>query len=301
MIAVVSAALVLAAASHDIGVTGNSPANFAYAPATLRVAAGDTVTWTASTTHPLVFDAGGGPYTSDHTRVLNAPGRVAFYCQNHGAAGGVGMSGTVTVNASPTIAIERLTAPRAGEPVSFRATASDPDGDPLSIDWDLDGDGMFERVAAGANVSASYAAGPHTVGARATDDLGASATATHAFTVPAGGGGGGTPGGGTAGDDQAPRVKALAPDSIRMRKLRRRGVRVTVTPSEDGRVVVELRNRRGRRLARETADAHAGEATTLRLRPERVRPGRLRLRIVAIDRAGNRTVLKRALVAKRAR
>jgi PKD domain len=293
MIAVLSAALLLAA-THDIGI---GPSN-TYSPKSLRVAAGDTVRWEANDTHPLVFeDGGGGPYTSNQERILDKPGTVAFYCDEHGGPGGAGMSGAVTVNAPPTIAIERAGALRAGEPVSFRAAASDPDGDPLRIDWDLDGDGTFERPAAGATVSATYAAGPHTVGARATDDLGASATATHTFTVPAAGGGGGdTPGG----DDQAPRVEASAPDSIRARKLRRRGVRVTVMPSEDGRLVVELRNRRGRRLARKTADAQAGEATTLRLRPERIKPGRLRLRIVATDRAGNRTVLKRALVAKRA-
>jgi plastocyanin len=300
MIAVLSAALLLAATTHDIGIgDGNT-----YSPSSLRVAAGDTVRWAANGMHPLVFEGeSGGPYTTNQQRTLVTPGKVAFYCDEHGAPGGVGMSGTVTVNAPPTIAIERQTTmPRAGEPVAFLASASDPEGKAMRIDWDLDGDGTFERAAAGATVSATYAAGPHTVGARATDDLGASATATHTFTVPAGGGGGGTPGGGgTAGDDRAPRVEARAPDSIRARKLRRRGVRITVTPSEDGRVVVELRNRRGRRLARKTADAQAGEAATLRLRPERVKPGRLRVRIVATDRAGNRTVLRRKLTVAPAR
>ena len=75
--------------------------------------------------------------------------------------------------------------------------------------------------------------------------------------------------------------------------MRRRGVRVRVTPSENGRLVAELRTRSGRRLARATAEAHAGDETALRLRPSRVRAGRLTLRIVAIDTAGNRTVVKR--------
>lgn len=294
MIAVLSTALLLAATTHDIGF---GPSN-TYSPNSLRVAVGDTVRWAANDTHPLVFDnEPSQAYTTLQQRTLTTPGAIDFHCQIHGPSG---MTGSVTVDAPPKIAIERQTAmPRAGEPVAFLANASDPEGKTLRIDWDLDGDGTFERAAAGATVSATYAAGSHTVGARATDDLGASASATHTFTVPAGGG---TPGGGgTAGDDRAPRVEARAPDSIRARKLRRRGVRVKVTPSEDGRLVVELRNRRGRRLARKAADAQAGEATTLRLRPERVKPGRLRLRIVATDPAGNRTVLKRALVAKRAR
>jgi plastocyanin len=295
MIAVLSAALVLAATTHDIGIgSGNT-----YSPKTLRVAVGDTVRWAASADHPLVFDsAPSQAYTTTQQRTLTAPGTIAFHCQIHRDSG---MTGTVTVDAPPTIAIERQTAvPRAGEPVAFLANASDPEGKPVRIDWDMDGDGAFERADAGAAASASFAAGSHTVRARVTDDLGASATASHTFTVPdtGGGGGGGPGGGGTSADKEAPRLDARAPDSIRARKLRRRGVRVKLTPSEDGRLVVVLRNRSGRRLARATADARAGSETILRLRPERVKPGRLRLRIVAIDEAGNRKTLTRRLVVR---
>lgn len=304
MIALFTAAL-LAAATHDIATT---PAN-TYSPEALRVAPGDTVRWQTSPLHPLLFEGEpAGPPEDDgsYERVMTAS--VRFYCANHGASG---MTGVVTVgdaNAAPAISIQRETAsPAAGKPVAFRAVASDPERLALRIDWDMDGDGTFERANAGTQVSGTYDAGARTVRAMAIDDLGLTATASHAFTVPAADTGSGTPppagapppaaGTTPATDTLAPAVSVSAPRELSASRLRRRGVRVRLTPSEDGQLVVELRDRAGRRLARATAEAHAGVATALRVRPRRVRPGRLRLRIVAIDRAGNRTTVTRRLTA----
>jgi plastocyanin len=291
-IGVVAAALVgstpvsAAAATHSIGITGMSPATFRYDPSSLRVPAGDTVKWAASDNHPLVFDDGHGRFTSEHAEVLNTTGVVAYQCEIHAPNG---MTGTVTVDAPPTIAIARETAaPRAGEPVSFRADATDPEGHAVTIDWDLDGDGTLERTNAGTTAGATFAAGEHTVRARVTDDLGAVATASHTFAVP------GT-GGGPASDTTAPTLTAKAPRSIRARKLRRRGVKLTLTPSEDGRLIAELRNRRGRRVGRTAAEARAGQATVIRLRARHAKGGRLKLKLKAIDLAGNRRVVTRRL------
>ena len=63
----------------------------AYRPEGLRVAPGDTVTWDAGESHPLAFDAGGGPYPTPQERVLDAPGVIRFYCTAHGGPGGQGM------------------------------------------------------------------------------------------------------------------------------------------------------------------------------------------------------------------
>jgi plastocyanin len=299
-----TAVLGVGAATYDVATT---PAN-TYSPQGLRVAPGDTVRWAASGTHPLVFDGeAGGPYTSTQERTLNDPVQLRFHCNVHGGPGGAGMSGVVTVgaiNAAPAIAVQRETAaPAAGAPVAFRATASDPERLALRIDWDMDGDGTFERVNAGTQASATYAAGTRTVTARAIDDLGLTATAAHTFTVPATEPAPAAPppgdppagDGPAAPDTLAPTVGVSAPRAIAARRLRRRGVRMVLTPSEDGRLVVVLRNRAGRRLARATAEAHADRAATLRLRPRRVRAGRLVLRIAAIDRAGNRTTVTRRL------
>ena len=72
---------------------------------------------------------------------------------------------------------------------------------------------------------------------------------------------------------------------------------MSLTPAEDGQLVVELRNRAGRRLARRPP-RRTRAATLLRVRARRARPGRLRLRIVAIDLAGNRTTITRRLTAR---
>lgn len=311
MIVAISAALLLAATTHDIATT---PTN-RYSPEGVRVAPGDTVRWQANDTHPLLIeDDPDGPYTGGtHERTLNDPGQVRFECAVHGADG---MTGVVTVgsaNSPPAIAVQRLTAaPEAGKPVSFRAVASDPERIALRIDWDVDGDGSFELADAGTQVSGSFEPGVRTVTARATDDLGLAAPASHTFTVPAGTGSGPGPGqpppgspppvGGAPGPDTlAPQLSVSAPRVTTARRLRRRGVIVALTPSEDGRLVVELRKRSGRRLARTTAEAHAGVAARLRVRSRRARAGRLRLRIVAIDLAGNRRTISRRLTARRAR
>lgn len=304
MIGALFTAALLAATTHDIATT---PAN-TYSPEGLRVAPGDTVRWETSPVHPLLFDGEAGPpeTSGSYERVMTAS--ASFYCANHGASG---MTGVVTVgdaNAAPSISVQRETAaPAAGTPVAFRAVASDPERLPLRIDWDMDGDGTFERLDAGTQVSGTYEAGVRKVSAMATDDLGLTAVASHTFTVPAAEGSGTVPppgappppsGGGTPpADTLAPAVSVSAPRELSVRRLRRRGVRVRLTPSEDGRLVVELRNRAGRRLARATGEAHAGVATALRVRPRRVRAGRLKLRIVAIDLAGNRTTVTRRLTA----
>lgn len=77
-------------------------------PASLTVPAGTTVTWTWSTTamdHNIVPDDGVTPtgsgtpanYPKTYTFTFNSAGTFHYHCQVHGAAGGVGMSGTVVV------------------------------------------------------------------------------------------------------------------------------------------------------------------------------------------------------------
>ncbi|MET0973251.1 MAG: hypothetical protein ABWY95_07515 [Thermoleophilaceae bacterium] len=265
-----------------------------YNPASLRASIGDTVSWPGSSDHPLVFDAEDNePYTMRYARPVTTLGQIAYHCEVHV---GSGMMGTVTVEPLPTIALTRETAaPRAGQPVTFRANASDP-----TIDWDLDGNGSFERLNAGVTATATFASGSHTVRARVTDDIGGRATAAHTFTVPGAGGGPGTPGGGPGSpsggpDNRAPSLTVKARRRISAAKLRRRGLKLTLTPSEDGRLVAVLRNQRGRRVGRKTAEADGGETTVLRIRAKRAKPGVLKLRIRAIDAAGNRKTVTRRI------
>ena len=76
---------------------------FQYSPKQVTISPGDSVTWQGDfTMHPLVSDEGlwqtvnsGATFT--HT--FDTPGTYHFHCFIHGGAGGVGMSGTVVVEA----------------------------------------------------------------------------------------------------------------------------------------------------------------------------------------------------------
>jgi plastocyanin len=275
----------LLSATHEIR-TGDSPS---YGPEGLRVAVGDTVRWSATERHPLAFDGeSGGPYDSgSYERTLTEPGQVAFFCMQHGGPGGDGMSGLVTVgdaNQPPAVTLEPT------DTGSFRALASDPERIALRLAWDLDGDGAFEIVNGGVSASASYGPGTHTVRVRATDDRGLQAEARLQFMIP----GpppvaspttmpGPAPPAPPAQATPSASLRAAAPDAIRRATLRRRGLRVTVTPAADGWLSVELRDTRGRRLARATRTARAGVVLILRLRAPRARAGRLRLLVTGAD------------------
>jgi plastocyanin len=81
--------------------------NNSFTPSTLTVSVGTTVTWSwiaSARAHNVVPDAtepltsGGladGPHTYQYT--FNNAGTFRYFCSNHGARGGIGMSGTITV------------------------------------------------------------------------------------------------------------------------------------------------------------------------------------------------------------
>jgi hypothetical protein len=69
-----------------------------------------------------------------------------------------------------------------GGAVTLSATPSDPDGDPVSVEWDLDGDGTFEANGESVTFSAAALDGPSTVTVTARASDGA-ATATDTATV----------------------------------------------------------------------------------------------------------------------
>src|SRR5947209_1723526 len=71
--------------------------------------------------------------------------------------------------------------PTSSGPVTFAAATADPDGDPVTVRWDLDGDGTFETT--GTTASATLTRGGHVVSLRATDSQGASVIVRHTVTV----------------------------------------------------------------------------------------------------------------------
>src|SRR5213079_2268288 len=72
-------------------------------------------------------------------------------------------------------------APQTGDTEVFAATTSDPERDPVSVRWDLDGDGTYETATAAP--TAHFARGEHLVGLRATDSHGNSTVVTRTVTV----------------------------------------------------------------------------------------------------------------------
>lgn len=81
-------------------------------PAEITIVVGDTVNWLwpeASEGHNVVPDDGDSPpqsgplraYPTFHSFRFEVPGVYHYHCAAHGAAGGIGMSGTVTVLDSP--------------------------------------------------------------------------------------------------------------------------------------------------------------------------------------------------------
>ncbi|MGZ4147798.1 MAG: PKD domain-containing protein [Actinomycetota bacterium] len=84
----------------------------------------------------------------------------------------------VNLSASPST-------PTVGAPVTFTATASDPDGTVASIDWDIDGDGQFDD-GTGAVVTKSFSTpGSRVVSVRATDNAGVATIAFRTIEVSA--------------------------------------------------------------------------------------------------------------------
>ncbi len=83
-------------------------ANFVFTPSALTVNCFDTIQFhRVNGTHPIVSET--GEWTTftmsgaliDQNVIISATGTYAYYCDFHGGAGGVGMSGTITVTCAP--------------------------------------------------------------------------------------------------------------------------------------------------------------------------------------------------------
>ena len=125
-----------------------------FQPASVTIAAGDTVVWTQPGTRVHNVTADDGSFSSGNlaaggtfSRAFASPGTFRYYCSIHGAPGGIGMSGVVVVQAAqvttttaaptttttaaptttPTTAAANTTSPTTAAPqvLSASATAGD--------------------------------------------------------------------------------------------------------------------------------------------------------------------------------
>ena len=110
--------------------------------------------------------------------ITDAEGRSGTASISFLVTAGSGLS-----NRPPTVSAGGPCSVAEGSSTQLSATGSDPDGDPITYAWDLDGDGTFETP--GQTVSYFAADGPATptLNVRATDPSGASTVETVTVTI----------------------------------------------------------------------------------------------------------------------
>jgi plastocyanin len=274
-------------------------------PEETAVAVDDTVTFNTIDfgAHPLVWDFGDFPVKdsgSTQQYAFGVAGSYPFHCQLHSYMVGIVKVGA---NAHPTADFSFApAAPEAGQAVTFTATATDSDGTVVSYQWDLDGNGSFEKTTASASTTHTYAAGGTYAAKLRVLDNGhdMSAVATRSVTVttppapgpdPGGGGSGGgtgtpdgTGGGGVpATEQQDGGGDAAAPIATRGRVT---GGRLRLALDEAAALDGVLR--RGTRKVRKLHAQLKAGAVSVRL-PKGLRRGRYSVRFTLTDAAGNRS------------
>jgi LPXTG-motif cell wall-anchored protein len=104
--------------------------DFQFAPKTLTIPVGATITWrnTGQAPHTAKaddgsFDTGRVNAGAEATTTFNTPGTFNYYCEFHGGPNGSGMAGTITVTAAQASAEPSASASASAEP-SASASAS---------------------------------------------------------------------------------------------------------------------------------------------------------------------------------
>jgi PKD repeat protein len=121
------------------------------------------------------------------TRTFTSPGtfRIGVRATDPGGSSSDAVDFvTVLQDKPPVVNLSATPAtPAVGAPVTFTATASDPDGTVAALAWDLDGDGQFND-GTGAIVTRSFGTpGSRIVSVRATDDMGVATIAFRTIEV----------------------------------------------------------------------------------------------------------------------
>jgi uncharacterized protein (TIGR03118 family) len=186
----------LALALHGRGDTFQVTfSNFSFTPNRLTIHVGDTVTWSNSGGSHTVTGDGVDPFcgtgfvltTCSHT--FTTAGTFPYHCVPHAA---FGMTGSITVlpaaNKAPTLT---LVSPGNGSvflppgTVVATANAGDTDGTVAKVEFSLNGNLVSTSTQSPYTATVNgLAPGVYTLGAQATDNLGAtSAVATATFTV----------------------------------------------------------------------------------------------------------------------
>jgi PKD repeat protein len=177
----------------------------------------------------------------------------------------IGSQTIVIGNRPPAASFDyRPAAPVAGQLVTMFSTASDPDANIESIDWDLDGDGAFE--VSGSSAGRDFPAGSFNVSMRVTDTQGSFAIVTQTIVVSAPA---------PAPKSDTTRLRALTPFPIvRLAgRIGKRGTsfRVMTVDAPDGSTVTVRCFGRSCPFTKSTRAAKAGERLVYASRKVRIR------------------------------
>lgn len=176
------AAAARAATTHDVSIV-----NFAFSPATVTIAVGDTVRWTekdgafhSSTSDTGLWNSGSLPMDGTFSFTFLTAGEYPYHCAPHPS-----MTGTVVVQGgAPTAPTVAITAPANGATFSapasvpITATAADADGTVTNVAFFAGTALLGQTNSAPYTITAAFAAGAHALTAVATDNAGLSATST---------------------------------------------------------------------------------------------------------------------------
>jgi PKD repeat protein len=182
--------------THTIEVANREPiAAFTHSP--ISPETGDSVTFTSTSTDPdgsivsLAWDLNGDGQFDDGSgstaqRTFQLPGAYTVRLQvtdNEGATA-VATETVSIANRPPAGSFGFSPAsPKTLEPVTFTSASTDPEGLPLTTEWDLDDDGHYDDATGDSAQRSFPVAGNYTVRMRVTDSAGATDTATRVVTV----------------------------------------------------------------------------------------------------------------------
>jgi YD repeat-containing protein len=181
---------------HTVTATNRAPsASFEVSPN--PTSPGQDVTFTSISSDPdgsiasQAWDTNGDGKFDDGTattasRSFGSPGTFTVSLKVIDDDGGTAtVSHTVTINnRAPTAAFAaNPVSPSTGQPVTFTSSSSDPDGQNVTLAWDLDDNGKFDD-GSGTTASRTFAkAGTYTIRLQAMDTEGMSSVASRLITV----------------------------------------------------------------------------------------------------------------------
>jgi PKD repeat protein len=129
------------------------------------------------------FDDGSGD-TAQRTFQLPGDYTVRLQVTDNDGATAVATETVSIANRPPTASFGYTPAnPKTLEPVTFTSSSTDPEGLPLTTEWDLDGDGHYDDARGDSAQRSFPVAGTYTVSVRVTDSAGATDKATREVTV----------------------------------------------------------------------------------------------------------------------